>query len=326
VPILLIVARAAHFGSCLTLQSVFAILLLVLLPAWQSAGGELSAVCRRVDQLLRRLLVACLGVAFVSGFLWFWLAIAGMSGSSLVESLQPGLFWMVLTQTQPGQVWLLRAGLGLGFVIALFCVSRTSRGLLSGSGPALPCALFSTLLTASLAWLGHAGAGEGPNQNLQLIGDLLHLIAAGFWPAGLVPAAVFLPCLFRAREPEALLAACAAARRFSLLSVVAVDALVLSGLANTWFLVGTFHALLATEYGRLLIIKLVLFGAMFCIGAWNLLVLKPQLDVADSMPPGGAQAAALAKITRNVLIEIALGALVLLIVGLLGITAPGIHS
>ena len=74
-------------------------------------------------------------------------------------------------------------------------------------------------------------------------------------------------------------------------------ALAASGIANSYYLVGTFHALISTEYGRLLLLKLVLFGATIGIGAWNLFLCKSRLAIAGGSPAGDAQDTALAKIT-----------------------------
>jgi len=323
--ILLALIRAVHFGSCLIIQSAFILLLLVAIPAWNQAGGDAPLAGEHFYRLLRRLLVICLLAAFASGFLWLWFAIVTMSGSSFTESLQPGLFWMVLTQTQPGNVWLVRAGIGLVFAIALLFVSGTRRGLKAASWPSSLCALSAPLLTASLAWLGHAGASEGPNQNLHLASDLLHLSAAGIWPASLVPFTIFLRLFLKPRDPALLVAACAATRRFSAISLFTVGLLALSGMVNSYFLVGTFHLLVSTDYGRILILKLALFSATIAIAAWNLLKLKPQLPVAGGSPDA-AQAAALAKIARNILLEIGIVTLILLVTGLLGTTPPATHA
>ena len=300
-------------------------LFLVAIPAWKQAGGETSIARLAFYRLLRRLLVVCLVGAVASGLLWYWLSIAGMSGSSLSEALQPGLFWMVLTQTQPGHVWAVRAGFAVVLAIALFLLPRAPREWKSVPAAPLLCAGSATALTASLAWLGHAGAGEGPNQNLQLAGDLLHLLAAGIWPAGLVPFALFLRCFLQARDPASLETAGAGTRRFSALSLATVAVLTLSGVVNSYFLVGSLPALVSTEYGRLLMLKLALFAATIGIGAWNL-ILTPRTVPDDGPSLGGTEDAALSKIVRNVLIEIGLVTIILLVVGLLGISAPAIHS
>jgi copper resistance protein D len=47
--------------------------------------------------------------------------------------------------------------------------------------------------------------------------------------------------------------------RFSVMGYVAVAVLIASGLINSWYLVGSFAALLGTLYGRPLLVKLSLF-------------------------------------------------------------------
>ncbi len=267
----------------------------------------------------------CSGV--VSGLVWFWLSVAAMSGGSLKEALQPSLLWMVLSQTQPGMVWLGRTGLFAVLAIVLMA-ARAPAGWAAISWPSLAGAMLSVLLTGSLAWLGHAGATEGPQAWGQLCGDVLHLVAAGIWPAGLAPFALFLRCMLRTRPLElaGLPAACVATRRFSALSFYTVGALTLSGAVNGWYLVGSFHALVETAYGRLLLLKLGFFGVMIAVAAANLLLLKPKVMPASAPFSDDRQLAALARIERNVLIEIVVGTLVLLVVGWLGVTAPAIHT
>jgi putative copper resistance protein D len=339
VTLFLTFARAVHFGSCLLLESVFAVLLLVLIPVWdQSTSG---APCReKVQRSFQQMLAICLLLALVSGFVWLWLAIAGMNDSGPMEVLQFNLFWMVLSQTPPGHVWLGRLAITLIFMVTLLFWRRGSERLSLGL---LVGAVLATLLTASLAWLGHAGAVEGPNQNLELGGDIVHLVAAGLWPAGLAPLALFLGCyLCRGREPISLLIARAATRRFSTLSLIAVGLLVISGIANSYFLVGSFRTLVATGYGRLLLLKLALFLAMMVFGAWNLFLSKRRIldgndrtkgtygtyvvDSKSLIGVGNLQDGALAVVARNVWIEIVLGAVILFVVGWLGIMPPAAHS
>ena len=321
----LVLARAVHFGSCLLLQAVYAVLFLVLMPVWHQPGSAASSRRERVERWLRRMLVVCVFLAVVSGFLWLWLAIAGMNGSGPIEALQWSLFWMVLSQTPPGHVWLVR--LGIAMVLAVTLMVRRQRAERLSLGWWLG-AVAATLLTASLAWLGHAGASEGPNQNLQLAGDVLHLVAAGLWPAGLAPLALFLGGYLR-RDSDSVSRrmASAATRRFSALSLVAVGLLVISGTVNSYYLVGSFHTLVTTGYGRLLLLKLALFLAMMVFGAWNLFLAQWRLANGKAATDAGdRENAALAVVARNVWIEIVLGTAILLVVGLLGILPPAAHS
>ena len=290
----LVLARAIHIGSCLVLASVFPTLLLVLPPACEEPG-------RHLPVRLTRLAVFSLITALCSGFVWLWLAIAGMNGTSPRESLQPGLFWMVLRETEPGRVWCVRGGLTLLMAALLWETGR--RGPV-GAGPRWLLAVNAAVagaLNASLAFLGHAGATEG--SRLILAGDLLHLMAASIWPAGLVPLVIVLRPLLKS---EALPMACEVTRRFSTSSVAAVAALSLSGLSNSWFLVGSFPRLFGTPYGRLLLLKLALFAGMLVLGARN---RQRHLESPH-------------RVLRNVWLEIVLGGAVLLVVGLMGITPP----
>jgi putative copper resistance protein D len=287
---LLILSRALHFGACLVLLSIFAVRLLVERPRADESGSP------------RKLAALCLALAACSGFLWFWAAAAGMNGSSLKASLNASLFQMILEQTPPGHIWLIRCAIGLLLGIVL-CLPR-------GQWRWHLCAALAAAFTASLAWLGHAGAGEDGQRTLMLTADVFHLLSASLWPAGLLPFALLLRRLTKA---AALPAAHAASRRFSSISLVTVALLAASGSVNAFFLVGSFHALASTDYGRLLILKLALFAAAATLGARNLIAHKPALENTP---------AALRSIARNVWIEAALGAFIILIVAILGTLPP----
>jgi putative copper resistance protein D len=288
---LLILSRAVHFGSCLVLLSVFAVRLLIERPRADGGGPA------------RALAALCLALAAGSGFLWFWAAAAGMNGSGLMDSLNLQLFQTVLEQTPPGQVWIVRCAIGAALGV-LLCFPRGQWRWWLG-------ALLAAAFTGSLAWLGHAGAGEDRQRLVMLTADVCHLLAASLWPAGLLPFALLLR---RTLKAGALPAAYVVARRFSAMSLITVVVLAGSGAVNAYFLVGSFHALVATDYGRLLILKLALFAAAATLGAWNLLVHEPKIETVPGAP---------ASMARKVWIEAALGTLIVLVVAILGTLPPG---
>ena len=80
--------------------------------------------------------------------------------------------------------------------------------------------------------------------------------------------------------------------RFSTLSLCCVSVLVVSGISNSWLLVGSIHALFTTPYGRLLLFKLTLFAILVAFGARNRFLIKAKLlkgcrgpGLAASTPP-----------------------------------------
>jgi putative copper resistance protein D len=289
--LLLVLSRAIHFGSCLVLLSIFAVRLLVERPA------------ARDGRSARRLAWVCLAAAAGSGFLWLWASAAGMSGTSLGDALNLQLFQLVLEQTPPGQVWVVRFGIGVVLGVTLCFATRMWVWLLA--------AVLAVGFTGSIAWLGHAGAGEDGRRSVMLTADVAHLLAVSVWPAGLAPFALLLR---RRMKAGSLAAAYVAARRFSAMSLAAVAVIASSGLVNAYFLVGSFPALTGTDYGRLLMVKLSLFGAAAILGGWNLLVHEPRIE-AD---PG-----ALGAMRLKVWVEVALGTLIVGVVAILGTLAPG---
>jgi putative copper resistance protein D len=158
-----------------------------------------------------------------------------------------------------------------------------------------------------LAAVGHPGATPGLKGIFLLTSDALHVVGAGTWVGGLCPLALLLAVARR----EADIAA-TASRRFSILGIATVATILLTSIINAWVLVGSFDALLNTDYGRLLSLKICFFVAMVCITAFNRTRLLAWQDALDS-------------IQRNSLIEAGLGLLAIFIAGALGTIPPAAH-
>jgi len=98
--------------------------------------------------------------------------------------------------------------------------------------------------------------------------------------------------------------------------------LVATGIVNSWMLVGSVAALVGTNYGRLLLVKIALFLCMLTIAGVNRVILTPDLLGAS---PGGMQLP-LRQLRNNSLIEAALGAVIVIVVSMLGALPPGIQE
>jgi putative copper resistance protein D len=318
---LIIITRAVHIGACLILLSLFAFELLIAEPALRQVNrSALQHMGALREQF--RLLAVWSGLATIaSGIVWFWIVLARLTGTSLWE--MPGIdsINVAIIQTQFGRLWSWRLGLMLLFTLSNLC----SRWNILWRSRAWQCvaAIIATTLLASLAGAGHAGATLGAGRPIHLTADAAHLIAAGLWPGGLLPLTLLLVQACRSNERPLLLAAGAITRRFSALSLLVVGALAATGLTNSYFLVGSLRALVTTGYGRLLMLKVLLFVIMIGFGACNLLRFKPQLALANE--PNAKQRDALRKLTRSVITELCIGTLIVLIVGTLGATPPPRH-
>ena len=81
--------------------------------------------------------------------------------------------------------------------------------------------------------------------------------------------------------------------------------------------------LVNSDYGRLVLAKIALLAVMVAIAAVNRTILMPRLCAPSPGPRHDDVAPTIGCLQRNALIEAGVGVLVLIAVGLLGITPPG---
>ena len=301
------------------LSGLMFFLLLVLEPVVRRVTARSDEAVLRLRRHLIVIGWASLGLGVVSGAAWLVLLAARLTGQPVAAALAAGVVGKVLTETRFGDDCLVRLALAavLGILLVRIDPVRGWRSKAEGMTAVLVAAGF----IASLAWAGHGGAGPGVPGTIQLAGDALHLVAAGAWIGGLVPFVLVMDCARRQRSATWNVVAADVTVRFSAFAVVVVAALVLTGLVNTWFLVGSVPALVGTEYGRLLLVKVALAVAMVALAAVNRLSLMPRLRHSTEQ-----SASVLARLRRNGLIEVALGLAILGIVGVLGTTPPAAHT
>jgi putative copper resistance protein D len=292
-------SRAFHFAACLVIVATLVVDRIVVAP---TAG----IAAQRWRPIARWLLLLALPAALMSGIAWFSAIAADMSGLPPAQALQRPILQLVWTKTHFGGLWELR--LVLWAATAVFSLARYSARL---STPATWLALLcGSALSVSLAWAGHGLFGNPVGWHL--LADGTHLLIAGFWPAGLLPFALLFSRLYRVASPEQRVCVITLTRRFSAMSLASVALLAVTGLANSWFLVGPPSNLWRTGYGRVLLGKIALFAIMVGIGAINLLRLKPR--VSDET--------AAAQLRFNVRAEALLGAGVVILVAVLGLLQP----
>ncbi len=316
---LLIWARAFHFGSGLMLVGIMAFRWLVLRPGMTRGNdgdrGELSSFCRRLQTLFAGAFV----VLILSGMALLWAVTAGMSGSSLREALDGGMWGTVLGQTRFGMVFLWRAGMAGGLLLLLWPLCR--RPWQARAWAAWLDGIVSALVTAllvSLSWTGHASAG-GSAIVWRIGADAVHLFTAAIWPTGLLFLAMFLGAVHREKEPVASSIVISVVERFSVVSLIAVFVLAGTGTINACYIVGSFPAMVTTEYGQVLDLKLILFVVMLGIASWNRYRLLPLLFHAEEPL---VFSLLLQRLRGFVFLEFGLAVAVLCLVALLGTMPP----
>ena len=301
----LIVTRAVQIAASILIAGIFTFDFVMLGLTGRSESNDLHEIERRFFRLAFWSLIA----ALLSALLWFWLEVASMSELSLKDALSTPAWRAILFETQFGRVWQLRLGL---IVAAFVLVASALAQVKARRALVVVLWLVSVVLLISLTWISHAAAATV--HPFGVSGDMLHLCAASFWIGGLVPLTIFLA---RVRGSFSLgETVVRVVRRFSTLSLWCVTVLVVSGISNSWLLVGSIHALFTTPYGRLLLVKLTLFAILIAIGARNRFLIKAKPLKA----PAGRNV--LSQLRRNVICEAWLGSAVVAIVACLGVTPP----
>jgi putative copper resistance protein D len=181
--------------------------------------------------------------------------------------------------------------------------------------------LASSVALAMLAWTGHGSVDEGPIGWLHLGADILHLVASAAWVGALLGLVMLVMRPLARVDSEHLDLTHRALHGFGTIGTIVVATLVVTGLVNSWLMVGVANVpgLPTTLYGQLLIAKLVLFTAMIALAALNRFRLTPYFEksIANADHRG-----ALTALRRSLALETALVVGILGLVAWLGTLAP----
>lgn len=251
-----------------------------------AGSGAFAALLRRAGIEARLPLRTLLAaVTVIASAAWLALAAGAMAGAA--PSLT--IVQAAASGTLFGQVAVVR----LLLLLALF-VARGPRAtaLLAG------LALLSPALTSHAAASSPAGFTA-----IGTVMDAVHLACAGFWIGGLA----LLAALFARRETRII----PALALFSDCALVAVALLVLTGMVNAaQILLGGEQGAINTTYVAVLVAKLALVAGMLGLAAHNRFRLMPREDTAA--------------IGRNAALELAFGAIAVLLAGWLGQLPPAL--
>jgi copper transport protein len=266
-------------------------------PGWREAS---QAFARRIELLL----LAAVVVGVVVSVLGILLQGASAAGVSLWASLKGAVVSDTL-ESRFGEVWgartLVWAGLG-----ALLLATRLSRraaipvlrpvalgadGIALGPRPPRVAvglvALGIGYLSITPALSGHPST-QGP-RGVFFPADVIHVLAAGAWVGGIACLLFALPAATRRLEgPARTRLLLATLVRFSAVALACVIATALTGVVQAYIDVRSFHGLLHTTYGALVIAKVALLLVLVGFGWVNRERAIPALErlAGADRPPG----------------------------------------
>jgi putative copper export protein/methionine-rich copper-binding protein CopC len=258
-----------------------------------SEDPPLEPTVRLAASHTRGLAAAAAGLAFASVPMRLWKQSADLFGANALgaDSLSRiiGSSW--------GTAWMLQAAMAALFVAGLVGVGQADRRT-RGWWIMLAAALGSAVVPALS---GHAADSAGESRVFALLNDTVHVTAAGVWmgtlavllivgiPAALVHARPEQSGDAPTRGPDPVRASgdpippatmpplARMVNAFSRIALIAVGALVVTGLVNAWLRLRSLDALLGSAYGLTLLAKLTLVAAAASVGLFNWRVVRPAL-------------------------------------------------
>lgn len=267
-----VAARWLHFLA-LTLIIGAVTFRAVLMPRMDSAAtaGATGATLRRRGWLVLGAAAALLVVAAV---LRLWLQSRALHGAA--DAWNPQALSFLLQGTLWGRAWLLQAAalavLGVGMLLAATGDDRRALG---------PVILATLALATVPALSGHA-AGAAGNPVLAVVNDTVHVLAAGAWLGTLALVLVVALPVITGRGGDGDGDVARVIQRFSPLALVCAAIVTLSGVVNTLLHVGSPAQLMATDYGRVLLLKVGVVALVALLGFINWRVIRPRLGTADA--------------------------------------------
>ncbi|MBZ9989528.1 copper homeostasis membrane protein CopD [Mesorhizobium sp. BH1-1-5] len=224
-----------------------------------------------------------------------------MIGDGWSDAVNGQMLWDVLASTNIGTAWLAQALAGVLLVATQMIAPRLRLATTAiASGLGLVC----------LALSGHAVMNEGWRGIVHPLNDALHVLSAGAWVGALLPLLLILASASKAPFDAD---AATALRRFSNAGHVVVTLAILSGIANSFFIVGWPFGL-SSPYRMLLSMKVVAVLAMIAMATANRYWFVPRI--------GRAHSTALHAIRVGTAIEIVLALAAILFVSIFGMLDP----
>ena len=274
--------RWLNYLGMAALAGGVAFLLFVWRPTFAQPAAEIRSGLRLADEkLVEQLARFLLGSLFILGIGWVAMLLYQVSAStdeSLWQLFSSGTVARYITESHFGVIWLTRLGLLVLAVLAWGNYTRRRKG--KGSHQRLGVAWLLLLLSMGILLTTSLNSHAAGNQNGWLLPvDVLHLFSASFWIGGLLALVLLTRIALGVFAPGTGDRTRFFARvipRFSLVAIVSVIVLVITGTIEAIVQLGSFAALLHSSYGQALDIKIVLLLLLLCLGAYNLLRVSPR--------------------------------------------------
>lgn len=207
---------------------------------------------------------------------------AAMVGDGWHDALNRQVLAALLFETSLGRAWFIGCAAMFLLLLAVVVPTRRRATLLASS---------AGVVLLGLVFQGHAMMHEGWLGYIQQANDFMHVLSAGGWLGALVPLVLIMRAGEEDRQGRGV-----ALRRFTRVGHVVVALVVLTGIANTFLIVGGWPVDWNSPYQVLLWIKILVALMMIGLALRNRYHLVPQLRT----DPAGASSALRCAVTGQI--------------------------
>ncbi len=202
-----------------------------------------------------------------------------LTGNQWSQAFNPALLSGLVTTGHFGTYWIMRqVVILLAMVLAAYTWLVQQRSALLQNILSWVNLLLALALLIALALSGHAASVSSDLLVYSVLVDWLHLLAAALWIGGMMYiAAIYLPILKESLPLESVPSLLTTLSQFSPLAIVAVIIMSISGPFNATVHMTSWDQLLTTVYGRVLVVKVLLVGALLLMSAFHVGILRPRL-------------------------------------------------
>jgi len=202
-----------------------------------------------------------------------------ITGGRWDQIFSPTLLFGLITNGHFGLFWIMREiVIVLAMALTAYSVlARRHSRIPNGAIPWVNLLLALALLIA-MTLSGHAAAVTGILGVYAVLVDWLHLLAAALWIGGILYlATIYLPVLQGNTAIAQTRSLLATLPRFLPLAIAGIILMAASGPFNATVHMSSWSQLVTTAYGRTLIVKVVLVGALLLINTLHVFRLHPHL-------------------------------------------------
>ena len=192
-------------------------------------------------------------IVFISNFLML-----------AVQTLRLGVPAFDALQTSFGTLWVVRMILTVVLLGVWFIIER--KPTLSQKSQ-IPFLVISLVLISTTTLIGHGAASE---QFAAITLDYIHNLVAAVWIGGVIFFAfVLLPTVSKINNEKKELFLLSFIPKFSIMIVIALGIVIISGPTLLWFLESNVELLVGSSYGLLILAKIGIAAVMIAVGGYN---------------------------------------------------------